>query len=400
MTTFKNRHTSTGPGALIAVPSLGRPVPLEWAVAFKALHFPINYNSNHSFIFGHPVDEARNAFAKQAIDTNTKYIFFLGDDVEPPPHTLKQLIYRMENNSQIGIVGGVYCSKTEPSSPLVFKENGKGSYWDWKAGEFFQVSGLGMDCTLVRTEVFKQLEEPWFKTVDTDQFEDGVNKADMWTEDLYFCNKVIEETDFDIYVDTAVICRHWDVYEGKAYSLPSGSLPTRSPIMDKEKLKGIDVGCGPVRISEQEQYKDYDILRVDLDEQWEPDYRADISKLPFDTNQFDLVYSSHTLEHFPRNKTCEVLDEWVRVLKPGGKLHLIVPNIEWAIDNWDEESEIINVYNVLFGGQSTEFDFHMNGITPFMLKEYCKQEKLDIETLNESVNGTYNMFLEAIKNEP
>ena len=39
---------TTGPGILIAIPTLGRPVNLDWALAFKALNPPINYNINFS----------------------------------------------------------------------------------------------------------------------------------------------------------------------------------------------------------------------------------------------------------------------------------------------------------------------------------------------------------------
>lgn len=47
-------------------------------------------------------------------------------------------------------------------------------------------------------------------------------------------------------------------------------------------------------------------------------------RLPFADDAFDLVYSSNVLEHVadPRR----VLDESLRVLRPGGYLHVVVPN--------------------------------------------------------------------------
>ncbi len=191
--------TSCGPGLLIGIPTLGRPVPLSWAMKFKALNPPINYNTNYLIVAGKPVAEAREEICQSALDQGHKYVFFLGDDVEPCSlNTLKQMIFRMEQTDSIGVVGAVYCSKSEPTAPLVFKENGRGSYWDWKVGEFFSVTGLGMDCTLIRVDVLAHMSKPWFKTVDEDDFESNVNKADQWTEDLYFCNKLLEETDYEI----------------------------------------------------------------------------------------------------------------------------------------------------------------------------------------------------------
>ena len=60
------------------------------------------------------------------------------------------------------------------------------SYWDWKIGEFFECSGLGMDCTLIRCSVFEKLTKPYFLTVDKDLTVDGKNNIEAWTEDLYF----------------------------------------------------------------------------------------------------------------------------------------------------------------------------------------------------------------------
>ena len=196
---------------MIGIPTLGRPLTLDWAMAFKGLCPPINYNYNHMVVKNQPVDVAREAIAEQALSQGNKYLFFLGDDVVVPNPTLRQLIFRMEQNPKIGVVGGVYCSKSDPPAPLVFRENGLGTYWDWKVGEFFEVSGLGMDCTLIRTEVLSKMSKPWFKTVDTDQFKDGVNQADMWTEDLFFLNKLKKETEFEVWCDGSLICGHEDV---------------------------------------------------------------------------------------------------------------------------------------------------------------------------------------------
>src|SRR5258708_5219894 len=131
------RH-NVGATLMIALPTLGRPVPLQWALNFKSLNPPINYNCDFNVMFGKEIGFARNALAKAAVERGCKYLFFLGDDVVAPPHSLRQLIYRMENNSRVDVVGGVYCAKAEPAAPLVFKENGQGSYWDWKIGEFFE----------------------------------------------------------------------------------------------------------------------------------------------------------------------------------------------------------------------------------------------------------------------
>jgi SAM-dependent methyltransferase len=50
--------------------------------------------------------------------------------------------------------------------------------------------------------------------------------------------------------------------------------------------------------------------------------------IPFDANTFDAVYHSHVLEHFPKNKALFFLQECNRVLKSGGWLRVVVPDLE------------------------------------------------------------------------
>ena len=50
--------------------------------------------------------------------------------------------------------------------------------------------------------------------------------------------------------------------------------------------------------------------------------------LPFSSENFDAVYHSHLLEHLPRSEARSFLQECLRVLRPGGVLRVVVPNLE------------------------------------------------------------------------
>lgn len=278
---------SAGPGLVVGIPTLGRPVPLDWAMAFKSMNTPINYNSTIHLVKGKPVDEAREEIAENAVKIGAKYLFFIGDDVVCPSHTLRQLLYRLENNHSIGCVGGVYCAKCDPSYPLVFRGNGQGSYWDWKVGEFFEVTGLGMDCNLIRVSMLEKMSKPWFKTVDGDQFMDGVNKAESWTEDLWFYDKMSREVpEYKLYCDATVICEHWDIYNERAYTLPVDSLPRRQLVVDAKKKKCLLVGYD--ELPDKTQDEQYTFVAVH-DGDVKCDYRVDYGALPFDEKEFDKV---------------------------------------------------------------------------------------------------------------
>ncbi len=58
---------------------------------------------------------------------------------------------------------------------------------------------------------------------------------------------------------------------------------------------------------------------------------ASAEKLPFEDNTFDVVVSAWVLEHLPNPK--ESFSEIYRVLKPGGKVVFLTPNV-WNYNVW------------------------------------------------------------------
>ncbi len=70
---------------------------------------------------------------------------------------------------------------------------------------------------------------------------------------------------------------------------------------------------------------------------------ADVATLPmFETGSADLVYACHVLEHFPQEQQRGVLWEWGRVLKPGGKLRISVPDFDKLVTIYQETGRDVN----------------------------------------------------------
>lgn len=53
------------------------------------------------------------------------------------------------------------------------------------------------------------------------------------------------------------------------------------------------------------------------------DVKADICKLPFASNSYDIIFCNHVLEHIPDDT--KAMSELYRVLKPGGMAILQIP---------------------------------------------------------------------------
>jgi predicted SAM-dependent methyltransferase len=56
-----------------------------------------------------------------------------------------------------------------------------------------------------------------------------------------------------------------------------------------------------------------------------------LNGIPFQDNAFDVVYHSHVLEHFPKDRAELFIKECYRVLKPGGVLRVAVPDLEQIV---------------------------------------------------------------------
>lgn len=86
-----------------------------------------------------------------------------------------------------------------------------------------------------------------------------------------------------------------------------------------------------------------------------------VERLPMDDASVSLIYASHILEHFGRYEYKAVLQEWFRVLKPGGILRLSVPDFAACAALYYESGlmdSLTGLVGLIVGGQRDEYDFH------------------------------------------
>ena len=118
-------------------------------------------------------------------------------------------------------------------------------------------------------------------------------------------------------------------------------------------MRYLHIGCGNVILPKPFENLDTRQLQG-------VDHVSQAFPLPFEDGTFDLVYSSHVLEHFTREQTQPVINEWVRVLKPGGILRLSVPSIENLIKIYQTSGDLNYIIGPLMGGQTYPENFHYN----------------------------------------
>lgn len=114
----------------------------------------------------------------------------------------------------------------------------------------------------------------------------------------------------------------------------------------------VHLGCGGIN----------DPRFVNVDKRPAPHihHLSGVESLPFfSTSSADLLYVSHCLEHVAYDRVPVVLAEWCRVLKPGGKLRIAVPDFEGIVQAYELSGRSAAlVQPTLMGGQNYALNFH------------------------------------------
>lgn len=122
----------------------------------------------------------------------------------------------------------------------------------------------------------------------------------------------------------------------------------------------LDIGCGDFK---REGYLGVDPFVA-------TDYQAPMWELPFEDDSIEAIYSSHALEHISKFEVPLTLDEWRRVLMPGGAIEIHVPDLRWCCEQWLARQGTDWYLDTLFGMQNHPGEFHKTGFTPDILRRY------------------------------
>jgi 2-polyprenyl-3-methyl-5-hydroxy-6-metoxy-1,4-benzoquinol methylase len=91
--------------------------------------------------------------------------------------------------------------------------------------------------------------------------------------------------------------------------------------------KTIDLGCGEGILVEEYRQRGFDIVGLDYNYESPHVIRGDMTRLLFEDASFDLALALDVIEHLSFEQQSQALAEIRRILKPGGRAILTIPNL-------------------------------------------------------------------------
>ena len=171
------------------------------------------------FVRGYDVATARNNIAQCALNCNADYVLMVDNDVVLPKDALKNLLedpvdvcigyYAHRGNDNLYHGRTCACKLLQEDGteyyhfPLESESTAAEMQEMRKAGiTKFEIHGGGMGCALIKTDVFRRTEYPWYDWVNYGDSERG-----MLSEDLHFC-VLCRIHGIKIHTDVRVGCGH------------------------------------------------------------------------------------------------------------------------------------------------------------------------------------------------
>lgn len=431
----------------------------DWANATASLSGGLAITVMRMNVRNLRVDVAKERICEMAIQNGCQFVLLIDDDVIPPHDGLMKMLRLWKSDAKYSIISGVYFSKSDPPMPLIFKGNLKGSYWDWTIDDIIEADGAGAGFLFIDTAMLKKMSKPWFscdyyfddprgqldetklelqnalseevikgkgadkkkiqalekdlgnlgeqiERVHNGEFDPNLllnKKRDIsTTEDLYFFKKAREELGEKLWIDCSIQCLHQDKRTGRTFGI-SPDMPQAHHRWEGKFERGkqvvLDIGAGDAQYWIPEGTP----IRIDNDPAMNPDILCDARKIPLEDCTADVIVASHIIEHFSYRETISVLKEWIRLLKIGGKLVIVAPNLKWAaekildpnVDKNDAERAMFMYFSAQKGDMRSAYqDVHKAGFTPEGLAGALQRTGLLDEIEIVTSDGNYGNWKE------
>lgn len=171
------------------------------------------------FVRGYDCATARNRIAQRSLNLNVDYVLMVDNDVVLPSDALVNLLddpkavclgyYAHRDTDNIYRGRTCVCKLRQPDGRYYYNYPLESEY---TAQELIGlrdsgvhkilIHGGGMGCALIRTEIFRVIDYPWYDWINYNDANRG-----MLSEDLFFCEQC-KANQIPIYTDSRVGCGH------------------------------------------------------------------------------------------------------------------------------------------------------------------------------------------------
>jgi len=221
-TTYQDNST------VIIIPTRGM-LHHRFVSALQGLLPAMNQKRALFFAAGDEVGKAYDKLVKMILShpelSTWKYIMTIEDDNLVPPDAHVKLLESIEFGPKFDAVSGLYWTKGDINMPMAYgnpEDYNRTGVLEFKPRDvreavkkqqLVEVNGIAMGCGLWRTEMFRQLEPPWF--VSCSEVIEGKGPT-SFTQDLWFC-KNARAVGKRFAVDCRVRVGHMDLQTGVVY---------------------------------------------------------------------------------------------------------------------------------------------------------------------------------------
>lgn len=163
-------------------------------------------------------------------------------------------------------------------------------------------------------------------------------------------------------------------------------------------MRVLHAGAGGSTIPEQ-YFKGYEAVTLDIDPECKPDMVGSMVEMTFvPDNCFDGIYTAHTLEHLYPHEVRLCLHNFLRVLRPGGIVMIVVPNLEGvkATEDvlYESPSGPVSGLDMIYGHhrllEGRPYMAHHCGFVPETLRG--AMESVGFQNVNVITDDSFNLI--------
>ncbi|HDY88888.1 MAG TPA: hypothetical protein ENH82_12350 [bacterium] len=148
----------------------------------------------------HDIGILRNGLVNLALGAEATHLLQTDTDMILHRNALYAMLAR-----DVDIVGALYYKRYPPFNPCAILDktniNNGLTVKQCESGDMIEVDRVATGCMLVKTDVFRKVKYPWFKTIA------DKNGTLTMSDDYFFCDKA-KKAGYKVYVDTSVPCGH------------------------------------------------------------------------------------------------------------------------------------------------------------------------------------------------